>query len=39
VVESVGILWVPKASLVIVFAVLVVALAVRPQGLFGTRTA
>jgi len=39
VVESLGILWIPKASLVIVFAVLVVALAVRPQGLFGTRTA
>ena len=39
VVESIGILWIPKASLVIVFAVLVVALAVRPQGLFGTRTA
>jgi len=38
VVESLGILWVPKASLVIVFALLVAVLAVRPQGLFGTRT-
>ncbi len=38
VVESLGILWVPKASLVIVFALLVVVLAIRPQGLFGTRT-
>lgn len=39
VVESLGILWVPKASLVIVFALLVGVLAIRPQGLFGTRTA
>jgi branched-subunit amino acid ABC-type transport system permease component len=39
VVEALGTLWVPKASLVIVFAVLVAVLAVRPQGLFGTRTA
>jgi branched-subunit amino acid ABC-type transport system permease component len=38
VVESLGILWVPQASLVIVFALLVVVLAVRPQGLFGKRT-
>lgn len=35
--EAVGILWVPQASLAIVFAVLVVVLAVRPQGLLGTR--
>jgi branched-subunit amino acid ABC-type transport system permease component len=31
--ESLGILWVPQASLAIVFAVLVVVLAIRPQGL------
>jgi branched-chain amino acid transport system permease protein len=37
--EAVGILWVPQASLAIVFAVLVAVLAVRPQGLLGTRTA
>ena len=37
--ESLGILWVPEASLAIVFAVLVVVLAVRPQGLFGSRVA
>jgi branched-chain amino acid transport system permease protein len=37
--EAVGILWVPEASLAIVFAVLVAVLAVRPQGLLGTRTA
>ena len=36
--EALGILWVPQASLAIVFAVLVVVLAVRPQGLRG-RTA
>ena len=36
--ESLGILWVPQASLAIVFAVLVIVLAVRPQGLRG-RTA
>ena len=35
--EALGILWVPEASLAIVFAVLVVVLAVRPQGLFGVR--
>ncbi len=35
--EAVGILWVPQASLAIVFAVLVVVLAVRPQGLLGTK--
>ena len=35
VVESLGILWVPEASLAIVFAVLVVVLAIRPQGLRG----
>lgn len=37
--EALGILWVPQASLAIVFAVLVVVLALRPQGLFGTKTA
>jgi branched-subunit amino acid ABC-type transport system permease component len=37
--EAVGILWVPQASLAIVFAVLVIVLALRPQGLLGTRTA
>jgi branched-chain amino acid transport system permease protein len=36
--EALGILWVPQASLAIVFGVLVVVLAVRPQGLRG-RTA
>ncbi len=36
--EAVGILLVPEASLAIVFAVLVVVLALRPQGLLGTRT-
>jgi branched-subunit amino acid ABC-type transport system permease component len=36
--EALGILWVPQASLAIVFAVLVIVLAVRPQGLRG-RTA
>lgn len=35
--EALGILWVPEASLAIVFAVLVVVLAIRPQGLFGVR--
>lgn len=35
--EALGILWVPEASLAIVFAVLVAVLAVRPQGLFGVR--
>ena len=34
--EAFGILWVPQASLAIVFAVLVVALVLRPQGLFGS---
>lgn len=33
--EALGILWVPQASLAIVFAVLVVILAIRPQGLRG----
>ena len=37
--EAVGILWVPQASLAIVFAVLVVVLAIRPQGLLGKSTA
>jgi branched-subunit amino acid ABC-type transport system permease component len=36
--EALGILWVPQASLAIVFGVLVLVLAVRPQGLRG-RTA
>jgi branched-subunit amino acid ABC-type transport system permease component len=36
--EAVGILWVPQASLAIVFFVLVVVLAIRPQGLMGQRT-
>jgi branched-subunit amino acid ABC-type transport system permease component len=33
--EALGILWVPQASLAIVFAVLVIVLAIRPQGLMG----
>jgi branched-subunit amino acid ABC-type transport system permease component len=33
--DSFGILWVPESSLAIVFAVLVVVLVLRPQGLFG----
>ena len=37
--EAIGVLWVPEASLAIVFVVLVVVLAVRPQGLLGERTA
>lgn len=37
--EALGILWVPQASLAIVFAVLVIVLAIRPQGLMGTRVA
>jgi branched-subunit amino acid ABC-type transport system permease component len=36
--RALGILWVPQASIAIVFAVLVVVLAIRPQGLRG-RTA
>ena len=36
--EALGILWVPQASLAIVFAVLVVVLAIRPQGLRGRTT-
>lgn len=35
--EALGVLWIPKSSLVVVFAVLVVVLAVRPQGLFGRK--
>jgi branched-subunit amino acid ABC-type transport system permease component len=35
--EALGILWVPSASLAIVFAVLVLVLAVRPQGIMGHR--
>ena len=34
--EAFGILWVPQASLAIVFAVLVIVLVLRPQGLFGS---
>jgi len=37
--ESLGAFWVPQASLAIVFAVLVVVLAIRPQGILGHRTA
>jgi branched-subunit amino acid ABC-type transport system permease component len=37
--EALGILWVPQASLAIVFAMLVVVLAIRPQGIMGTQTA
>ena len=33
--QALGILWVPQASIAIVFAVLVVVLAIRPQGLRG----
>ena len=36
--EAVGILWVPQASLAIVFAVLVGVLALRPHGLMGGAT-
>jgi branched-subunit amino acid ABC-type transport system permease component len=36
--EALGILWVPEASIAIVFAVLVIVLATRPQGLLGSRT-
>jgi branched-chain amino acid transport system permease protein len=35
--EALGILWVPSAALAIVFAVLVIVLAVRPQGIMGHR--
>jgi branched-chain amino acid transport system permease protein len=35
--EALGIIWVPPASIAIVFAVLVIVLAGRPQGLFGAR--
>lgn len=34
--ESLGLLWIPQASLAMVFAVLVAVLAIRPQGLFGS---
>lgn len=37
--EALGILWVPQASLAIVFAVLVIVLALRPQGIRGARVA
>jgi branched-subunit amino acid ABC-type transport system permease component len=36
--EALGILWVPQASLAVVFAVLVVVLAIRPEGLMGKST-
>jgi branched-chain amino acid transport system permease protein len=36
--EAIGILWVPEASLAIIFALLVVVLAVRPQGIMGRQT-
>ncbi len=35
--EALGILWVPRASIAIVFVVLVAVLALRPQGLMGAR--
>jgi branched-subunit amino acid ABC-type transport system permease component len=34
--ESLGLLWIPQASVAMVFAVLVAVLAIRPQGLFGS---
>ncbi|MEZ5099901.1 MAG: branched-chain amino acid ABC transporter permease [Thermoleophilia bacterium] len=37
--QDLGIIWVPEATLAIVFVVLVVVLAIRPQGLFGSRVA
>ena len=37
--EGLGTLWLPEANIAIVYAILVVVLAVRPQGLFGARTA
>ena len=36
--EALGGFWVPQASLAIVFAVLVIVLAIRPQGLRGAAT-
>ena len=35
--QSLGVLWIPNQSLALVFGVLVVVLAVRPEGLFGER--
>jgi branched-subunit amino acid ABC-type transport system permease component len=35
--EALGILWLPSASLAIVFALLVIVLAIRPQGIMGHR--
>jgi branched-subunit amino acid ABC-type transport system permease component len=35
--EALGLLWMPQASLAIVFAVLVVVLALRPQGIMGQK--
>jgi branched-chain amino acid transport system permease protein len=37
--EGLGTLWLPEANIAIVYAILVVVLAIRPQGLFGARTA
>ncbi len=37
--EAIGILWFPQAAIAIVFAVLVIVLVIRPQGLMGTRVA
>ena len=36
--EALGILWVPQAALAIVFAVLIVVLVIRPEGIMGGRT-
>jgi branched-subunit amino acid ABC-type transport system permease component len=37
--ESLGVLWIPSVSLVLVFVVLILVLVVRPRGLFGRETA
>jgi branched-subunit amino acid ABC-type transport system permease component len=36
--EALGLLWVPQASLAVVFAVLVIVLAIRPEGIMGGRS-
>jgi branched-chain amino acid transport system permease protein len=36
--ESLGVLWLPSVSLVLVFVVLILVLVVRPRGLFGRET-
>jgi branched-subunit amino acid ABC-type transport system permease component len=36
--EGLGTLWLPEANIAIVYAILVVVLAIRPQGLFGATT-